>query len=327
MSKNTKTWLIAAVSLIIIGNLIFCGAMSIMGWNFSKLSTVRFDDNEYEFNEEVQDIKINTNLANIQFLPSSNSKTKVILHEQRNLHHSTKLENQTLTINVEDTRKWYDYINNITFETPNITVYLPENLYGNLSINTATGSIEIPENFKFESINLATKTGSIKNYASADSNITLKTDTGAILVEKVMANTIESSTLTGKVNIANVTCQSEIKISISTGKTNLTNIKSKNIISNGNTGSILLENVIASEKISIERQTGNVKFKDSDAKEIYVNTTTGSIKGNLLTDKTFFTQSKTGSVDVPKTISEERCEINTITGSIKITVGHHEDNN
>lgn len=326
MSKNTKAWLIAAVSLIMIGNLIFCGAMSIMGWNFSKLSIVRFDDNEYEFNEKVQNIKINTNLANIQFLPSPNSKTKVVLHEQRNLHHSTKVEHQTLTIEVEDTRKWYEYINNITFETPAITVYLPENLYGDLSINTATGSIDIPENFKFHSMNLATKTGSIKNYASADSNIMLKTDTGAILVEEVTAGAIELSSSTGKIDIASVNCQSEIKINISTGKTNLTNVKSKNIISNGNTGSILLENVIASEKISIERQTGSVKFKNSDAKEIYVSTTTGSIKGNLLTAKTFFAQSKTGSIDVPKTISEEKCEINTITGSIKITVGHTEDN-
>ena len=63
-----------------------------------------------------------------------------------------------------------------------------------------------------------------------------------------------------------------------------------------------------------------MNFKDCDANDIFVNTSTGSVKGNLLTDKTFFVQSDTGSIDAPKTMSDKKCEINTSTGNIKIII-------
>ena len=81
-----------------------------------------------------------------------------------------------------------------------------------------------------------------------------------------------------------------------------------------------MENVIASEKFKIETDTGNVKFKDSDASDIFVKTDTGNVTGNLLTDKVIFAESDTGNIDVPKVMTDEKCEIITDTGNIKITI-------
>ena len=71
---------------------------------------------------------------------------------------------------------------------------------------------------------------------------------------------------------------------------------------------------------SIERSTGDVRFTDCDAAEICVKTDTGDVTGSLLSDKVFITNTDTGSVNVPETISGGKCEIITDTGDIKITI-------
>ncbi len=111
-----------------------------------------------------------------------------------------------------------------------------------------------------------------------------------------------------------------ISVTVSTCKVNLTDIKCQNVTSNGNTGDVYLNNVVATEKITIERSTGDVKFNGSDAAEIFVKTNTGDVTGTLLTDKVFITQTNTGSIDVPKTTTGGRYEIQTTTGEIKIDV-------
>lgn len=82
-----------------------------------------------------------------------------------------------------------------------------------------------------------------------------------------------------------------------------------------------LKHVITADRFSIERSTGDVKFEGCDAAELYVKTTTGSVSGTLLTDKVFLTDTKTGSVDVPGTVTGGRCEIRTNTGDIKVKIG------
>lgn len=81
-----------------------------------------------------------------------------------------------------------------------------------------------------------------------------------------------------------------------------------------------MKNVISKEKFSIERSTGDVMFDSCDAAEILVKTDTGDIKGSLLSDKVFITQTDTGSVDVPKTVIGGKCEITTDTGDIRIKI-------
>jgi len=319
VSNKTKIWFIIASSLVLVGCVIFVGVMIMLKWDFTKFSLNKFETNKYKMNDSFKDIKIITNTADIEFVYSEVSHSMVVCNEQKNLKHSVMVKNNTLLIEVVDTRKWYEYIG-INFKNPKITIYLPNSEYGNLSIKASTGDVNIPNNFKFKSINVLLSTGNIMNYASVRDNLKIKTSTGNIHIENISANTIELSTSTGKVNIENVNCHSDMNVKVSTGNTNIINANCKSILSSGSTGNIYLDNVVATEKFSIKRDTGKVNFKDCDAKEIYVNTNTGDVIGNLLTDKVFFVKSDTGKIDVPKTVSDEKCEVITDTGDIKITV-------
>ena len=279
MKKSTKIWLITATSLVALGCIMFSVAMTKIHWDFTKLSTVKYETNTYEVTDDFNSISMLTDTADILFVQSDDKICKVVCYEMSDMKHTTTVQNDTLTINVTDEREWYDHIG-ITLGSPKITVYLPKTEYDSLVIKEDTGDIEVPKDFKFGSIDISTSTGDI--------------------------------TITG------VTCEGDIVINVSTGRANLTDIKCKSFISDGSTGDISLKNVIVTEKFSIERSTGDVKFDACDATEIWVETDTGDVTGNLLSEKIFITQTSTGDVHVPKSTNGGKCEIITSTGDIYI---------
>jgi DUF4097 and DUF4098 domain-containing protein YvlB len=319
MRTTTKVWLIIATSLVLVGCTLFAGVMSTLGWDFTKLSTVEYETNDYEITENFKNISIITDTADIVFVPSKNSKAFVFCYEQKNEKHSITVKDNTLVIKALDRKKWHEYIG-INFKTPKITVSIPQGEYGKLLIKGNTGGVEIPKDFKFENIDIEESTGSVTNYASAAKDIKIKTSTGDILAQSISAFEVELLVSTGGITASNITAKGDMKVSVSTGKANLTDIECKDFMSTGNTGDIYLRSVIAREKFSIERSTGTVKFDSSDAAEIFVRTDTGDVIGTLLTDKVFIAQTDTGYVDVPKTETGGRCEIITDTGNIKLEI-------
>lgn len=319
MRKKTKIWLVIATALVVVGCVIFGGVMTMLQWDFTKLSTVKYETNDYEIDENYKNISIVTDTADIVFMPSQNSKSSIVCREQKNVKHSVTVKDDTLVISVVDTRKWYEYIG-INIGTPKITVYLPNAEYEKLFIKESTGDVAIPNNFSFESMDISTSTGDVKNDASASESIKIKTGTGNIRVENISAEALDLSVSTGEITVCDVTCQGDVKIHVSTGKTKLTDVACKNLTSSGNTGDISLKNVIATEKFSLERSTGDVKFDGCDAAEISVKTDTGDVTGTLLSEKVFLAETDTGRVEVPKTATGGRCEITTDTGDIRIKI-------
>ncbi len=319
MNKKTKAWLVTAAFLVVLGSIMFVAAMTAYNWDFTKLSTVKHQTNTYKSDEEFSNISIKTDTSDIIFAPSVDGERSVVCYAAENAIHSVDVRDGTLFITATDDRKWYEYIG-INFDTPNITVYIPQGEYGALSISSNTGDVEIPEAFNFKSIDISESTGNVTNYACALDTVKIKTSTGDISIENISAGALDLSTSTGRTTLSDIICREDISLNVSTGDTNMSDTECKSITSNGNTGRISLNNVIATENFSIKRSTGDVKFNNCDAAEIFVETDTGDVTGSLLTDKIFITQTDTGDVEVPKTTLGGKCEISTDTGDIKITV-------
>ena len=325
--------IVLATSLMILGVLVF--GLSACSGGFGK---GKYETNTYELSEDFNDISVNTDIADIVFLPSDDGKCKVVCYETKLLQHSAEIQNGTLNITVTDNRKWYNFIS-IGIGTPKITVYLPKAEYSSLKIEEDTGDVDIPSDFSFGGIDISLSTGDVKCNASSAGNIKISSSTGDIQCNVATANDVKISASTGDVSVGNISsssldisvstgkvtvsdavCEGNVEISVSTGKSYLTNVRCKNLISDGNTGDITLADVIASEKFNIERSTGDVKFEASDAAEILVKTDTGSVKGSLLSSKIFIIDTDTGKKDVPESLTGGKCKITTDTGDIKITV-------
>ncbi len=299
MSKARKIWLIIGGCLIIAGSAVFAGAMAVLNFDFAALSTQKYETNAYEVSGDFDKISIDVTTPEIVFAPSDNENCRVECIEQKKLRHTVYVQDGTLKIDTVDNRKWYDYIG-ISFTDEKITVYLPENEYISLFVETNTGDVEIPDGFTFEKLDISGDTADIVCNAAVKNSTEISTDTGSIEIGSANAGKLKLSTATGSIELTNVACES--------------------LDAESNTGNILIENVIAADSFSIESDTGNVRFESSDAENISVKTSTGNVTGTLLSEKVFETKTSTGNVNVPKVATGGRCEIKTSTGNIKISI-------
>ena len=318
--NTTRKWVKAGVILLAAGILI-CGiSFAILGFDFGKLSTVRYETNTYDVQEDFQNISIDADTEKITLVPSGNDICSVVCLEEEDDPHQVSVRDNTLTVERKEKNRWHLFhIGSIT-ESPEITVYLPEDAYRELSIEADTGDVSIPEDFTFDSISVSLDTGDVSCLASASGSITVKTSTGHITIADVSAAEMRLTASTGKTEVSNVELTGDLDIRESTGKAVLENVSCANFSSDGSTGSLLMTNVAASNAFHLERDTGNIKFDGCDAETIHVRTSTGKVTGTLLTDKVFVTKTDTGSVRVPETAAGGRCEITTDTGNIRIEV-------
>ncbi len=320
MLIKTKRWLLIALFLVLVGLILFGGVMAVLKWDFSKLSTVKYETNRYEITEGYQSISVLSKTANIVLHPTEDGTCTVVCHEQEKLLHSVEVRDGTLVIEVVDTRKWYDYISIFTFGNPSITLYLPQDVYSALTVKTNTGAVEIPSAFRFDTIEITTNTGNVKNEASVTGALNIKTTTGNITVSGVQADSMKLSASTGKITVSDTACAGDVSLRVSTGKTALTQLTCASLTSIGSTGDLTLRDTLASGPLSIERSTGDVRFDKCDAAEILVTTDTGNVTGTLRSEKLFDAQSTTGKVQTPPPSGTQPCKIRCDTGNIQITV-------
>ncbi len=302
MSKDKKILLIAAVSLLIVGSIIFAGAMAALGFDFMALSTQRYETNTYEISEDFDNISIDVPTAEILFAVSDDEKCHVQCLEQERLKHSVSVKDETLVINTVDTQKWYDHIG-LFGGNNKLTISLPKSAYASLSIDTDIGNVKIPAEFAFESVRIKGSTADIACRASASDNMEIITDTGNIHVDYSVAGAIRLTAGTGNINIRAIggaVCKSFYAVS--------------------DTGNITARNVVAENDFQAKSDTGNVNFEGCDAGSITIKTDIGDITGTLLSEKVFITKTDLGDVDVPKTASGGRCEVTTDVGDIRISV-------
>ena len=281
MCKKTRIWLMVGACLVILGLALFAFAMRAYRWDFTNLSTVKFETVTHTVFDAFRNISVNTDTADITFLPTQDGSCQVVCYEAENVRYTVAVRDGVLTVQQIDEKQWYDYMG-ITVETPSITVYLPEGAYGDLMVKDHTGDVEISQDLGFESLTI--------------------------------------SVTTGHVLVSNGAYSGDVNIRVSTGKTMLENVRCKNLISTGDTGDVSAENVIAEKEISICRSTGDVRFDGCDASQIFVETDTGDITGTLLSEKVFLAETDTGEVQVPKTTAGGKCEVRTDTGDIRLEI-------
>lgn len=280
MKKSTLVWIIVAIISVVVGIFGTLITLSTTNFSFIALNGEKYTITTHTVSKEFEEIYINTDTADVIFVYSTDGSCRVECHEDVNLSHNVSVDNGKLSIEIEDTRNWYDHIS-IWSPELKITVYLPKREYAELNITAGTSDIYLSRDFTFDTIDINVSTGDI-----------------------VLANIVAN----------------EINLSLSTGDIELTDVTCASLTSNGTTGDIELTRTVASEKFNLKRNTGDVYLYDCDANEIYIVTSTGDVKGSLLTNKSFATNTHTGDISVPPSVSGGVCNISTDTGDIFIKI-------
>ncbi len=300
MSKTAKIWLAVGAALVVLGSILFVGAMATCDWDFTKLSTVTYVTNTYKPRGEFDKISIDAATTEIELVLTDEEACRIVCVEAEKVKHSASVENGTLVIDTVDTRKWYDHIC-ISLGTPKMTVYLPQSEYASLVIETNTGDITIARDFSFQTVEIEGDTSDLDCFASVADTMKVELSTGDIYVDTVTAGRLDLTTDTGDIKICSATVEQDVELET-------------------DTGAITLENVVAAGRLSVQSDTGDVRFEGSDAIRITVKTSTGDVSGTLRSEKVFITETSTGRISVPKTATGGTCEITTSTGDINIRI-------
>ena len=314
-----KIWIIVAVSLILLGCIVFTVGMANKGWNFYELSTTEYETVVHDIKDDFSDISFDVDTAHVKFVISENTECRVECLEDKKTPFDVKVVDGKLTAKLSDERKWYDHIG-INLKTPTLTVYLPKSEYSSLELKGSTGKVEIAKNVAFESVDISISTGSVKLLGNVSGLAKIKTTTGRIHVENIFAGGLDVSVTTGRVKLVQVNCLGDINVNVSTGKTDMSEVSCVNFTSSGSTGDIYMQNLAVAGKLRVIRDTGDVEFENSDAAELYIKTDTGDVEGSLRSDKVFMVKTNTGDVEIPRTTTGGVCEIYTDTGDVELEI-------
>lgn len=320
MKKSKKRALQIALLLCLTGMAIWFVCFVVAGFKLTEISTVTYETKTYEIQEEFTDIEVRTKTADVCFVPWEEEECKVVCYEEERMKHSAEVKNGTLMITVKDTTKWHDNIG-VSFDKPELTIYLPETQYDSLQIRTQTGAVDVPEEFGFATGKVKTDTGEINWKASVDEGLTLETDTGDMSVDTEVLRGLTIRTSTGEIHVASAKNASRVYVQSNTGKVLLQNMTCRFIEVKTDTGEVRLEDTVAEVGCTITTETGDVIFENFDALEgLHVTTDTGDVTGTLLSEKQFLTETDTGEVSVPESVDGGLCSVTTDTGDIKLEV-------
>lgn len=300
MSKSAKIWLIVATVLTVAGLVIFAGVMANYKMDFSKFVTEKQITKTQEITDNFDKISIDVDTTDVEFVLSQDGKCKIVCAEAEKLEHEAVVQNGTLTIKMTDNRRWYDHIG-IFMGDYKITVYLPQQNYASVLIDTDTGDITLPKDFSFENIKIEGDTADVACGASVSGALGIELSTGDVKLDGITAGEINLATSTGDIYINRVTTTGNINVET-------------------DTGDMTFKDTISLAALNVESDTGDVKIENSDAGELFIETDTGDVRGSLLSDKVFIVSSDTGRILVPESLSGGKCKITTDTGDVQIKI-------
>lgn len=232
-----KKWLILATALVAAGGMLFGGVMMAQNWDFLKLQTTTYETNTYHIQDSYANILIDIDTTNLTILPTDEETTTVVCFEQSKIQHIVEVADHTLSIREMDTRAWYEHIS-LSFQSPKVTIYMPQNQYAAVSVKASTADIQI---------------------------------------EKLSANYLDLTLSTGDMQLMDMQCKN-IKTTVSTGDIHLKNvIVAQELTMQSGTGDIFLEGCDA-ERLKIKTTTGDVVGWLLSPKVFLAQTNTGDVK-------------------------------------------------
>ena len=96
--KKAAIWLIIAVSLVLLGGIIFVGALYMAGWDFKALGNNNYKTNTVDIAKEFQRISVVSDTEDVVFALSKDGNCKVVFYERDNEKHSASVVDNTLLI-------------------------------------------------------------------------------------------------------------------------------------------------------------------------------------------------------------------------------------
>lgn len=317
MNKRTIVALIIAVILILAGGLLVTAGMATSGFTPGNFGRIHAQERTYVAAESFDSIQLTATVSDVSFVKTADT-FRVVCTETDKLSYTVIVEEDVLKIDAVELRDWRDYIGFFDWADLKMTVYLPEDAYSKLYVQTDTGDVTIPDSFTFSSAEVLSDTGDIDCAAQIQQNLAVCTSTGDIEVHGCAPAALSLRSDTGDIRLGDIPNGGDLQILTSTGEIRVANVTGRSISLESDTGDQDLQRVLAEQSVNILSHTGDVSLLACDAPEITIETDTGDISGVLVTPKDFFAHTDTGKEQIAShsgTVNG-KCYVNSNTGDI-----------
>ena len=111
-----KIWILVASLLVVVGSVLLLGVAFAADWDINKLNTSKYQTEEYDIDEDFNSISVNTDTADLTLIRSDDGTCRVTCYEETKAAHTVTVIDGVLTVDIEDTRNWFDRISLFSFE-------------------------------------------------------------------------------------------------------------------------------------------------------------------------------------------------------------------
>ena len=339
MKKSVWISMIVAVACILAGLACIAVGHAMGGHRFMKSN---IESKDYTVTEDFQNIRVDTISADVTFVPSEDGACRVVTKDDGRMDYTVGVIDATLTVSAEVKEPWYKRPFSLFGGAggARVTIYLPATEYQSLTVKTTTGGIEVNGRLNIlGNVSLTATTGDIEWQGSAErlfakattgeislenvtvaETITVETTTGGIDLTRVIGGSLDIHATTGDIELVDSAITGQITAEVSTGEMTLTRVTCDGLDTQTTSGRIELTDTVAEGHIRAKTNSGAIRLVRADAATLSLKTTSGSVAGSLRTPKVIYAHSTSGSVNVPKFTEGGLCEIETTSGSIRITI-------
>lgn len=258
---------------------------------------------------EIRRVVIREREFDIQILPTEEPCYRL---EGQDRYHEVCLENGTLRIlrNKEPLPRRL-----FSEGSGEMTLYLPRGCYESLDITTASGNMEIQQDFT--SVRVSGASSDITLSGTFRGRVDIQTASGDLELNGVSGDTLQVQTASGDVALHNVLVDT-LEIHCASGDLDLNRVCGQTLVLESKSGDMDLMDTLSKGSFRCKTVSGDMELRRVDGPDMDLETVSGDISGVLLHGKHFTTRTVSGDLALCGGTPEGTCRIATISGDVRL---------
>ena len=309
MNRIFSKLLAIGLILVLASLIIAVIGLSIVGWDFTKISGISITEGSYTELGEITEINVKVDTSEVSLVFDETAEAVTVTYNNEENKSGETVREVSVTeadgkLTISEKINWKRSLGLFNFNNTRVTVTLPTSRIYTLNIETDTGDV------------------SVKGSATA-TTAKFETDTGDIYIEKINTGLLSLSVDTGDITLKDTSATLMIDIETNTGDVLLGGALSSPAVKiETDTGDVKINGTLTAQTVKIETDTGDVKEGLVDAASITLISDTGDFKLKLVGKSSDYKTSvslHTGDTNVSKNLSGDKSlDIRSDTGDVYI---------
>lgn len=266
MKKAVLITILIAIGLIVAGGAMSFVSLAAAGFDIKNLFNISVsgaDLNTVDITEDYTDLELKIDSDSIEIFKSSDENTHFTYYATDVHDYDVKVEENTLKIESLDKSASIKDIFVFHFQSEGSKLYLPKEEYDNFTAEVGSGSFSSKEEFKFDDVELDVGSGSIKLAKMTAKDLNAKTASGSVHADSCNGTEMSLTSGSGSVELNDITSDGKVQVKSSSGSVKAYNVTAKTVELKAGSGSVTTENVTCEEDFQVQSSSGSLNFTNT----------------------------------------------------------------